>query len=261
MSSSTLNDLQRYYFMDSGLGIQLAKGTVANLTAGHRHGRNQSVGTTEEDIWGGSSTLNFPTAAETIRIKAGGNAADAAAGAGARTITVVGLDGSFNVISEDITTNGTSASTATTATFIRIHTAYVKTCGTYGAANTGAITIENTTSTSVLAVIPAALGRSESSLYTVPAGYNMYMTRFSIHPDASQGGDMYLYERRDANDVTTPYTPRRIVGSFDNLLNTINIVLPIPLLFPAYTDVWFAGVANSSTCVMSAEYDYILEQL
>lgn len=82
-----------------------------------------------------------------MRIKAGGNAADTAAGAGAREVTLIGLDASGNVVTEAIATNGISASSATTNSFIRLYRAYVSASGTYATAaagsHTAAIVIEN----------------------------------------------------------------------------------------------------------------------
>ena len=110
-------------------GIECAEGNTAGCRVVHKFGRNPSVGAAKEII----STLATywqPIAAETVRVKAGGNANDTAAGSGCREITIEGLDGSWAEASEAEATAGASASTATTTTFIRVFRAYCSSMGT-----------------------------------------------------------------------------------------------------------------------------------
>jgi hypothetical protein len=68
-------------------------GLVGYIEQGRKFGANPAVGNGAfEDIWYNGGSYTLLTSAETVRVKAGGNAADDSAGAGARTITVYGLD-------------------------------------------------------------------------------------------------------------------------------------------------------------------------
>lgn len=111
-------------------------GDLSNVVIVRKFGRNPAIPTSWEPIWGVSSpVLPTLTTAKTIRVKAGGNANDSAAGTGAQQIHVIGLDANFDPIEEDIETNGTSASASTAQEFIRVHRIFVNRVGTYGGAN------------------------------------------------------------------------------------------------------------------------------
>jgi len=73
-----------------------------------------------------------PAAATTLRIKAGGDALDTAAGAGAREVTLQGIDELGNEVTESLATAGASASAVTTNKFIRLYRAWVSSVGRYG---------------------------------------------------------------------------------------------------------------------------------
>ena len=103
--------------------LDVARNRWSAITSVHKFGENPAVGTTEEDIWFGGGLYNWLQSAATVRIAAGGNAADDSAGAGAREIQVEGLDSNWDEATELITTNGASASTATSTSFIRVNRA------------------------------------------------------------------------------------------------------------------------------------------
>jgi len=118
-------------------GIQVARGNILNAEVTHRFGM-ATVGTTFVPIADGLA-YRTPQAgsATALRIKAGGNANDTAAGTGARSVRLTGLNATGVVVSETIATAGASASAATTATFIRLFDAEVVDSGTYGTQDAG----------------------------------------------------------------------------------------------------------------------------
>ena len=110
--------------------ILLANGNIPGAKAIHKFGYNALVGTTIEDIIATSGLytwLQSPVQLEAISTEA----ADTAAGAAAQQVTVQGLDANWLECEATIEMNGTSASTATSQTFIRIHRAFVSRVGTY----------------------------------------------------------------------------------------------------------------------------------
>ena len=133
----------------------------------------------------------IPTQAGEALNVVSGSANDAAAGTGARTIRVEGLDASGNWAEENITMNGTT-NVVTTSTWLRVIRAYVVTAGS-GATNAGAITIKhNTTTANVFAVIKAGRAQAANAVFTVPLGKTAYLTSWAI-----QG-----YGLTTANEVT-----------------------------------------------------------
>lgn len=225
----------------------------------HKFGSNSAVGASSEDIWTPGGALVWPEAAETVRIKAGGNAADTAAGNGARSVTIEGLDENWDLASETVVTAGASASSPTTITFIRVFRAYVVTVGVYGAANTGAITIENTTSTDDLAQIAAGIGQTEMTHYTIAADKKGYLLGVNITIGGTDLAAVSMYQRPNADDVTVPFTgaKRLVIRNVTQGAGPIAREVFAPIEFASKTDLWLMGV-SSGTSEVSADYDLIL---
>lgn len=161
---------------------QVAHGLLDGFSIVNKFGLNTDIdtATTPEDVWGGSATYTgFPdTTLETISVVST-STADAAAGTGARVIRITGLDGSYNVQQEDITLNGTTPA-AGLLTFRRVHTAQIISAGS-GGVNAGTITVRHTTTVANV-FLNMVIGRNQtnSSGYTVPAGYTGYMRRLML---------------------------------------------------------------------------------
>jgi len=124
--------------------LEVAKGNVTGHFIVNKFGRNSDIDTAaEETIWANGGMYTFPTAAQTLDVVSS-DANDTSAGTGARTVEIQGLDGSYDAVTETVTMTGTTPAT-TTATFLRVNRAMVKTAGS-GGVNAGAITIDQTTS-------------------------------------------------------------------------------------------------------------------
>lgn len=137
-------------------------------------GRNTDIdtATAPEDLCdGGGVYTGFPVtgSAETLEVFSS-DANDTAAGTGARTLRLFGLDANYVQITEDVTLNGVTPVT-TTQTFWRMHRAQVLTAGS-GGFNAGTITVRHSTTTAnVFCVVPIGYSRSQMGGYTVPANH------------------------------------------------------------------------------------------
>lgn len=128
----------------------------------HVHGYNGDVDTgAAEDVWTTGGLYPFPTVAAATTIVSG-SASDTAAGTGARTVRVIGLDANYLQIQEDIVLNGATPVTLVN-TYLRILRASIQTIGS-GGTNAGLISIKQ--SSTVLCDIVAAQGHSEMAIYT-----------------------------------------------------------------------------------------------
>lgn len=254
MTSEGSPKIQRYSFDQM---LMIAEGLDPTRSLVHKFGGNAAIGTTLEDIWTPGGVYPWPTAAETVRIKAGGNAADDASENGARSIRVEGLDDNFLPISEDIVTNGASASTATTALFRRVFRAYVLDVGVYGAANTGDIDVENTSSTNVLAQIPAGSGQTEMTQYTIPAAKKGYLLGVTVHIGSAVDVSLNLMQRQNADDVTVPFSGKRLVVRILIRVTGATHRFRTPIPFEPKTDLWVEGTSASSSSA-SVSYDLVL---
>jgi len=221
-----------------------------------KFGENPSCGTTEEDVWsGGGIYPGLLTSGDTVLIASGGDAADTAAGAGCREVTVQGLLASdWTVASEAIATAGTGASSATTSTFIRVFRAWCSATGTYGAANTAAISI-TTSGGTVVADIPAGFGQTQNTHYTVPAGFSAHFYGGTVVVESTKSVELKLDYRLNADDVTVPYTAKRVAIDYAGLSGVVNLDAANPLVFPAKTDIWITCDASSGTSAVSGRYN------
>lgn len=126
---------------------------------------------TEDIVEAGGTYAGQPAlpaqAAEILKLVSG-SANDAAAGTGARTVKVEGLNADGKWTEETFTLNGTTPVTSS-STWVRVIRAYIVTAGS-GGTNAGAITINhNTTTANVFCVIKAGRGQAANAVFTVPA--------------------------------------------------------------------------------------------
>lgn len=237
--------------------LELAAGNVTAHTYVQKFGRsaagvlNTEVGVAEGGIF------YMPTTATQMRVKAGGNAADTAAGAGAREITIVGLDASGLSISETIATAGESASAATTQSFLRVHRAYVSAAGAYpttGLSTTGtnqaAVTIEIAAGSQDVITIPQYEGQTVYGGYHIPPNKYAYMLSAEMAVASGKSATLRLYQREAFLTTSAPTQAQRRMLIFDGLTGLFRYEPHIPLQFTPETDLWwtFEAAANGTQC-------------
>lgn len=212
-------------------------GIAESAIAGHssllKFGTRTSIAAnTQSLVWEGTNALyTYLTSAEQLKVSSS-SAQDGAGGTGILTLTLVGLDGNFNEITETVTMNGITAVT-TTNTFIRIFRAYGATSGT-SMTNVGNINITNNAGTNQLVYIPAGDGQTLMTMWTVPAGKVAYMTQITASNDSGKGARFSLYTRLNDGGTIYPWAIKYrayLVGG--------NNVIPfnIPFKIPAKTDI------------------------
>jgi len=243
---------------------QVAKGSIAGEAIVHKFGRNPATANgTWETVWTVSSLYTFQTAAAAVEaISTSTN--DEAAGTGALVITVSGLDETWTEVSEDITMNGTSASTATSTTFIRVFRAFVTDVGTYQGANDGTITIRDTGAGATRAEIPLdganELGQTQMAMYTVPLGKVAYLRHWVVTVESLKSADFALFQHQDADDTSAPMTGKRLIHYSDGVTDTVaSNDTEGPLgPFPAKTDIWWEVKASAANTEVTADFEVYL---
>jgi hypothetical protein len=248
------------YLGDKLFLLEVQKGNVAGHSIVHKFGRNDAVPNgTWEMISLLSGTASFLAAASTVRVKAGGDVADTAAGAGAREITVVGIDSTLAEATEAIATAGANASSATTASFWRVYRAYVSAVGTYGVANTGAVTIEATTGPTDLLQIAAEEGQSQHGAYSIPTGKTGYVLGAFLTADASKAADFKVVLRENFTDVVAPMSSYRVHQFWDGILGPASFYGRSPSNpLAALSDIWFEARGGGAATEVSVDFDILL---
>jgi len=236
--------------------LQVLRGQVDGHTAIFVSGYNTSVGTSYETIWSESTVYAYPASASVMEISSS-SASDTAAGTGARTVTIYGLDGNYNQINETVSLNGQTA-VNTTNSFLRVLHMMVNTAGSGGAAagtiyaGTGAVTTGKPAN--VYAVYTAD-GGSTACVYTVPAGYTGYVFDFLVSSGittANAFSSIGLYAR--------PYG-----GVFDNTIQgrcanggSFTIPLNYPISFSEKSDIEVRALSSTAGANVTANFSILL---
>lgn len=147
-------------------------------TAENKFGRNSEVttGTDPEDVWDAGGLWVAPTTARLHDI-ASTDTTDDAAGTGARTVQVYGLDANYVLQNEIVSMDGVS-NVATASTYTRIFRMVVRSAGG-GAANAGDISATAQTDGTVTAQINVGNNQTLMAVYTIPAATTGYILQWN----------------------------------------------------------------------------------
>lgn len=225
--------------------LQVARGMITGHKSLFKYGNNPDVNGTLETVWSHSTLYVYPTTAMHMKVSST-SANDAAAGSGARTIVVSGLDADYNEINEIVTLNGQTP-VLTTGLFIRVFRSYVLTAGSSNTAE-GTIYIGDG---NVTAGVPAtvyaeiSLGENQTlmALWTVPANYTLYVYRGTFSA-ASNNASQYILGK---------FMIRNFGGVFRNAAdvtansNVIPYDFEIPLAIPEKSDIEARVIALSGS--------------
>ena len=256
--ASVLSSISRFGLTEP-FDLQVARGQITGHKTIFKFGNNSDINGALETIWSRGGLYVYPTSAIQMKVSSS-SANDAALGTGARTVSVQGLDQSYNEVAETVTLTG-QTEVLTTNTFIRVFRAFVITAGSGG---TAAGTIYVGTGT-VTAGVPAtvyaeiALGDNQTTMatWTVPAGYTFFVYRGTFSA-SSNNVSQYILGKfmfrpfggvfRNAADVT---------------VNTgaIQYDFELPLALPEKSDIEAQAIALSgSNFYVTASFEgvYIL---
>lgn len=170
------------------VGLGLVPGCTRVTALGH----NPSIGSgAAADVWEGGGNFPFLAAAATLEVLST-SASDTAAGTGARTVLVSGLDASYNTITETVALNGVTP-VATVNQYLRVNIFTVTTVGS-GEANAGDITLRVSGGGSTQAIARAGFGFGRSAVYTVPAGFTLFIKSMVFTVLAANGASVNVAE-------------------------------------------------------------------
>jgi hypothetical protein len=201
--------------------LQVARGQIAGHEILNVFGYSTSITNAAFiPVWENTAAYVFPTVASTMLVTSS-SASDTAV-----TILISGLDATYNRISESVTLTGTDAVT-TVNTYWRINSVMT----TAGNA-VGTIYVKNAGGTTY-AQIAIGNGRTNMSVYTVPAGYTAYWTQFDAFSSTSVTSGVYATFRA----LLTSATGVNNVTLSIPFLNDFSVTRPYPIGYPEKTDV------------------------
>lgn len=189
---STLQDNNNFPF---GLGV--ARGAFPNFSGIQKFGYNAAVGNTAfETVWENGGLYTYVDSAGTVTLTSDDTGNDDGA-----VVEVQGLDGSYNLLTENVTVGGAASS----GEFIRIfRMRLVSMPGIDSAGDALAVNQGNLSATvngTVIARILEEVGQTLMAVYTVPAGKRAYLLSFDVGNSKDAEVEAKVMVRRFDNGV------------------------------------------------------------
>jgi hypothetical protein len=240
--------------------IAVAKGSVAGYASVNKFGHNPAA-EAGDDIWAAGGSYDFyPTNAVAMEIVST-DTNDAAGGAGAQSVTVLGLDSNWDEISETVIMDGTTAVDLTN-TYRRMNRAFVNTIGTSDS-NVGAIVIEEDGGGgNTGAYIAAGDGQTQQAIYTIPRGKSAMFVKgyVALKEDTFQGtsGD-FKWKLRLNNGHQGAWQTKGQIGLINIGSSWWQYKYGIPIgMIPAKTDIRLEQSAASTAMDSVGGFDLLL---
>jgi len=175
--------------------LQVSRGQIMGHQTLSLFGYQAAVGNTSIPVWENATAYTYPTSASTMTVVSTSTSDDTSA-----KILISGLDANFATISETIALNGTTGVT-TVNSYFRINSLLMTSPGTSQTTNVGTITVKQ--SSNILAQINAGIGKSQSTVYTVPAGYTFYLDFAEVNTSNSYtSANIVTYKVQAINNNT-----------------------------------------------------------
>jgi len=219
--------------------LELVHKGVPGTGAVNIFGFNRTLGTTFQTLWNQTGSYAFPGSAVTMDVVSS-SASDT------MQVLVQGLDADYKSVAAVVTLNGTTPVT-TTQTFLRINSALI-----LAGSNVGNITISNGGTT--YGFIEATIGITQACVYTVPAGFALYLFRLDF-TSGTVNNNKYLTVRNVVS-TSTGRTLRVAEATFQN--SQVSFDRQVPFRIAEKTDFQFEGKSSSSTNELSAFIEGIL---
>lgn len=239
--------------------LQVSREQIAFHQALYKFGYNPDINGVEETVWSQGGIYSYPTTAAQLYVSSS-SGDDTNGGTGANSVRIVGLDSDYNEVEEDITLTGQTQKITQTS-WIRVYRMYITLAGSGGGA-AGTIYIANTGASAgvptgtVYASILLGAGQTEMAVYTVPAGYTLYLDDINFTSAVSLANS-YLQVRflqRDFGTNVFREQTRIVLQS-----NTYIFKFEYPLRIPEKADLEVRAISvGSNNNPVSATWQGVL---
>lgn len=224
--------------------LQVARGQISFHYSLHKFGFNPDVDDSLETVWAEGGLYSYLSAATVLKVSSS-STADTSAGTGARTVQLYGLDADYNEINETVTLNGQTA-VNTTNSFLRINRMVVRTAGT-GGTNAGVIyagtgTVTTGVPANKYATIAIGDGQSLMALWTVPAGFTLYVYQTDVTVATTQN-NKYATISLVARPLGEVF---QVKDRFVKAESQTTIEYAFPLKFEEKTDIEYRCIGDSA---------------
>jgi len=239
--------------------LQVSRNQITFHEALYKFGYNPDINGIEETIWSQGGIYSYPVSAAQLYVSSS-STADTDGGTGANSVKIIGLDADYNEVEEDITLTGQTQKITQTS-WIRVYRMYITLAGSGGAA-AGTIYLADTGATAgvptgtVYASILLGAGQTEMAVYTVPAGYTLYLDDINFTAAVSLANSyvQVRFLQRDFGTNIFREQTRVVLQS-----NTYIFKFEYPLRIPEKTDIEVRGLSvGSNNNPISATWQGVL---
>ena len=225
-------------------GLQVARGKVDGASQLNLFAFSNSVGTSLFPVWENATAYTFPASALTMTLVSTSASDNATA-----RVLISGVTTAYVAVSETVALNGVTGVT-TVNTYLRINSMVLTVAGSGQTTNVGTITAKNGATT--YAQIAIGIGKTQMSVYSVPAGFTMY----ALSINAFQG------------NASSGYVNYRIQSSVNNgpqltvLQTTFQLAYQVPRAnpfpYPEKSDIQWQFSVNTGTHALGFIFEGIL---
>lgn len=237
-------------------GLQVSRGQVRGHRALHIFGFNPDIDAgVEETVWTYGGLYTHLAAKSKLKISSGNNN-DAAAGTGARTVLVQGINGTGAEQSEIVTLNGQTG-TETVNEYTEINSLSVLTVGS-GRFNAGQIYAGTGDLTAgvpqtVIGHIAVGENQSQQGHYTVPKGYTAYFKHGNMSTGTTTNG--YVIGKLK---VRTPDDVIRTAAIVTFFSGEVDFEFNYPILIPEGACVFANALTTKNDESVSVYFEILL---
>jgi hypothetical protein len=216
--------------------LQVARGMITGHSLVNVFGYQPAVGANFYAVWENVAPYNFPAAPLNLLVYS-----TSASDTNCR-IVITGLDANWNLQTEAvILTNGITG-VLTTKQFLRVNSV-LATDAVY-ANPVGTIIVGNAGKTAIYGQINAGIGRSQMSIYSVPANHTFFLYRVDVYISEAGGGQSYGTYRVSASDNVNGTTYIVLQSPFGLNYNARRCV---PFPYTEKTDLQWQVIAGTGT--------------
>lgn len=251
------------YFGTKDYLLQVERGLVSGASIHHGSGRAVVVSSSFKVLSGltisgvGALSVHI-TAATKVRYKAGNANNDADPAIGAQGVLVEGIDATGVEISETVDTNGTSAGSDSTLSFLRVNRISCGAVGAVGGCNQGSLVIQNAAGTLDMSTIDSVIGQSFNGWYTIPLNKTGYLLRMQAQTAEALPIRLLAFKKENILDVSVPTTGKVCLAYWQDMSERIVWDPEGAVKLPGLTDFWFETFGEGAASVISMTFDILL---
>lgn len=225
--------------------VQVARGKVDGASQVNIFAFSTSVGTSLNPVWENATQYFFPASALIMTLVSTSALDNTAA-----KVLINGLNSSWEPITETVTMNGTTGVTTTNA-FLRINGMTMTSPGTGQSTNVGTITAKN--GVSIYGQINPNVGKTQMSVYSVPAGHTMYALNINAYSGNAASG--YVNYRASSTNTINGVSLTVLQTTFQL---SYQVMRANPFPYTEKTDIRWEFSVNSGTHAVGFIFEGVL---